>query len=201
MVSIQGAGSGGAGFDYVQDPSPEAPEEGEEWYDTGSNRAFVYDGSNWIEQTIGSHDELSNVTSSQHHSRYTDGEASDAAPVQSVNGRTGAVETVAYHKSFTEGNITDTTSQEWFLSQPVALTYLRLNCGGYGQGTVELTFTDGGNWSDTLGNLDSGGAEREFFYEDAWHGKAVDRVWIEHEDDGNASSSSTTARLCGVQMS
>ncbi len=69
MVSIQGGSGGGGGFDYVQDPSPQNPEEGEEWYDTGSDRAFVYDGSTWIEQTIGSHDKLSNVTASQHHSR------------------------------------------------------------------------------------------------------------------------------------
>lgn len=67
MVGRSGGGSGGAGFDYVQDPSPDAPEEGEEWYDTGSDRAFVFDGSNWIEQTIGDHSELSGIGSADHH--------------------------------------------------------------------------------------------------------------------------------------
>ena len=38
-----------------------------------------------------SHSQLSGVTSSQHHSRYTDSEASSAAPVSSVNGQTGSV--------------------------------------------------------------------------------------------------------------
>lgn len=71
MVSIQGGSGGGGGFDYVQDPSPQSPEEGEEWYDTGSDRAFVYDGANWIEQTIGDHGQLSGVGASDHHTRPT----------------------------------------------------------------------------------------------------------------------------------
>lgn len=70
MVTIYG-GSGGGGFDYVQDPSPQDPSEGEEWYDTGSDSAFVYTGSAWVEQTITSHDKLSGVTSDQHHTRPT----------------------------------------------------------------------------------------------------------------------------------
>ena len=71
MVGRSGGGGGGSAFDYVQDPSPQAPEEGEEWYDTGSNRAFVYDGANWIEQTVVDHGQLSGVTADQHHSPPT----------------------------------------------------------------------------------------------------------------------------------
>jgi microcystin-dependent protein len=41
--------------------------------------------------TSGSHNDLLNIGSSDHHSRYSDSEASNAAPVQSVNGSTGDV--------------------------------------------------------------------------------------------------------------
>lgn len=70
MVSIYG-GSGGGGFDYVQDPQPSEPTEGEEWYDTDGNAAYVYDGAEWIEETITTHDKLSGVTSDQHHAPPT----------------------------------------------------------------------------------------------------------------------------------
>ena len=40
---------------------------------------------------VENHDDLGGVTSSQHHSRYTDSEAADAAPVSSVNEQTGSV--------------------------------------------------------------------------------------------------------------
>lgn len=91
MVGIQGGSGGSGGFDYVQDPSPQEPQEGEEWFDTGSDRAFVFNGSAWVEMTIADHGQLAGVGASDHHSRYTDGEASDAAPVQSVNNVTGDV--------------------------------------------------------------------------------------------------------------
>ena len=38
-----------------------------------------------------SHDDLEGVSSSDHHTRYTDGEAADAAPVDDVAGQTGSV--------------------------------------------------------------------------------------------------------------
>jgi len=71
MVGRSGGGDGGGGFDYVQDPSPQEPKEGEEWYDTGSNAAYVYDGAEWIEQTIVDHGQLSGIGASDHHSRPT----------------------------------------------------------------------------------------------------------------------------------
>lgn len=39
----------------------------------------------------GSHNDLTNIGASDHHTRYTDSEAAVAAPVQSVNGKTGSV--------------------------------------------------------------------------------------------------------------
>jgi len=70
MVGRSGGGGGG-GFDYVQDPEPTDPEEGEQWYDTGDDpgSAYVYDGAGWIEQTIADHSELSGISSSDHHER------------------------------------------------------------------------------------------------------------------------------------
>jgi len=80
MVGISGGGGGdGGGYNYVQDAQPADPSEGEEWYDTGANAAFVYDGSAWIEQTVVDHGQLSGIGSGDHHSRYTDSEAADAA--------------------------------------------------------------------------------------------------------------------------
>lgn len=64
-------GGGGGGFDYVQDVTPSNPEEGEEWYDTGANAAFVYDGSSWVEETIVDHSQLSGVGPADHHSKPT----------------------------------------------------------------------------------------------------------------------------------
>jgi len=51
MVGASAGGGGGGGIDYVQDAEPSDPTEGDEWYDTGEGRAYVYDGSYWVEQT------------------------------------------------------------------------------------------------------------------------------------------------------
>jgi len=72
MVGISGGvGGGGGGYNYVQDAQPGDPSEGEEWYDTGSNAAYVYDGSAWVEQTVVDHGQLSGVGSNDHHSPPT----------------------------------------------------------------------------------------------------------------------------------
>jgi len=72
MVGISGGGGGGGGgYNYVQDAEPGDPSEGEEWYDTGADAAFVYDGSAWIEQTVADHSQLTGVNQDDHHSRPT----------------------------------------------------------------------------------------------------------------------------------
>ncbi|MHB9287367.1 hypothetical protein ACKVMT_10055 [Halobacteriales archaeon Cl-PHB] len=57
------SGGGGGAFDYVQGATPAEPQEGEEWYATGSGSkaegAYVYDGANWIEQTVTDYSQLS----------------------------------------------------------------------------------------------------------------------------------------------
>ncbi|MBV0901826.1 hypothetical protein [Haloarcula salina] len=93
--------TGGGGFDYVQAEPPGDPVEGQEWYDTDDDGAYVYDGSTWVEQTVvdhsqlsgvgandhidnltdiptRNHDDLSGINSGDHHSRYTDSEARSA---------------------------------------------------------------------------------------------------------------------------
>ena len=72
---------------------PAEPEEGETWYDTQADESKVYDGGTWNVQNIESHGALSGIGASDHHARYSDDEASAAAPVQSVNGNTGDVTT------------------------------------------------------------------------------------------------------------
>lgn len=93
MTGIAGGGGGGSGgYTYVQNPEPTQPDEGETWYDVGSNKAFVFTGTEWVELTVVAHGSLSGIDASDHHTRYSDAEASNAAPVQSVNGETGIVD-------------------------------------------------------------------------------------------------------------
>jgi len=75
---------------------PPQPEEGETWFDTSANESKVYDGAGWTVQNIESHRALSGINPDDHHTRYSDSEAESAAPVQSVNGQTGAVQAASY---------------------------------------------------------------------------------------------------------
>jgi hypothetical protein len=79
---------GGGGYDYVETYFPGDAEEGEDLYHLTENAAFVYTGSQWIEQTVTDHSQLSGVNEGDHRS---DQRVSDLAPLQSVNGRTGDV--------------------------------------------------------------------------------------------------------------
>lgn len=90
-------------YTYVMDGFPEEPEEGETLYHLtygadNNGAAFVFDGIEWIEQTVTDHGQLSGVNSDSHHSRYTDTEAASAAPVDDVDGQTGSV-TVSHPNS------------------------------------------------------------------------------------------------------
>lgn len=72
MADLSTGGSGGGdAYTYVQDAQPSGAEEGESWYDTGANAAFVFDGASWIEQTVAAHGDLSGVGTSDHHSKPT----------------------------------------------------------------------------------------------------------------------------------
>jgi len=57
-----------SGYDYVQDAQPSEAVEGETWYDTGVDEAYVYDGANWLELTVLDHGELSGVAAGDHRS-------------------------------------------------------------------------------------------------------------------------------------
>jgi len=118
VLAVEGSESGNVGFVLIT-PDPidvdvtplnftrfsgaEAIKAGDNISRTGS-RLDVVDGSGSgldadnirgaspaAVATSGSHNDLSNIGSSDHHSRYSDSEASNAAPVQSVNGSTGDV--------------------------------------------------------------------------------------------------------------
>jgi hypothetical protein len=90
MVSIYGGSGGGGGFDYVQDSTPQDPEEGEEWYDTGADAAYVNTGTEWVEQTVTEHSKLSGVGADDHHS----------PPTQTGGEYVGAATTVRTHDSY-----------------------------------------------------------------------------------------------------
>ncbi|EMA57163.1 hypothetical protein [Halorubrum lipolyticum] len=97
------ASGGGGGYDYVESFFPDDAEEGESLYHLTEDAAFVYTGTEWTEQTVTEHGQLSGVSEGDHRTdqqvsdlapvqnRYTDSEASNAAPVQTVNGRDGDV--------------------------------------------------------------------------------------------------------------
>jgi hypothetical protein len=78
-----------------------------------------------------SHNNISGISSNDHHTRYTDGEAASAAPVQSVNGFTGSVTLSASDvgaASDNHGN--ESHSANFFLSSdynPEADTHSRYN--------------------------------------------------------------------------
>jgi hypothetical protein len=78
MTRISSNVSGTSGFDYVQDTQPSLPGEGETWYDTSADEAYVYDGSTFLEMSVTGHSELGGVVADNHHARYTDEEAQDA---------------------------------------------------------------------------------------------------------------------------
>jgi len=80
MVGISGGGGGGGGgggYKYVQDAQPADPSEGEEWYDTGANAVFVFDGSVWKEIGINKLSKLSDtvVRNSEFVALGVDGDA------------------------------------------------------------------------------------------------------------------------------
>lgn len=56
------------GYNYTQPTEPVDPEEGETWYDTDDNLAFVYTGNQFIGLSITQHNDLSGVTEGQHRS-------------------------------------------------------------------------------------------------------------------------------------
>ena len=56
-------------YTYVGKTEPLEPLEGETWYRTDTDSAFVFDGANWVETTIVDHGQLSGLGSNDHHSR------------------------------------------------------------------------------------------------------------------------------------
>lgn len=72
MPSFSSSGGGG-GYDYVQPGEPTDAVEGEEWYDTDADAAFVYTGTAWVEQTVTDHGQLSGVSPANHHAKPSGG--------------------------------------------------------------------------------------------------------------------------------
>jgi hypothetical protein len=83
MSPSAGGGGGAPRYDYIQDAEPADPDLAERWLDTGTDpaEAYIYDGTGWVQTTTTDHDELGNVTDSDHHNPVTvgDGLTIDAA--------------------------------------------------------------------------------------------------------------------------
>ncbi|WP_435074925.1 hypothetical protein [Halorubrum sp. HHNYT27] len=98
------AGGSQKAYTYVQDGYPtEAVEEGQTLYHVTENRAYVYDGGNWIEQTVTDHSELSGITAADHRSdanieSVIDGSAVSVASAADA-GSLGGVDADQYPKA------------------------------------------------------------------------------------------------------
>ena len=57
---------GGGGYDYVEASYPSDAKEGESLYHLTENAAYVYTGTEWVEQTVTDHSQLSGVSAGDH---------------------------------------------------------------------------------------------------------------------------------------
>lgn len=104
------SGGGSAAYSYVGPSQPAGASEGDSWYDTDNNEAYVYDGASWHKQTVADHGELSGIGASDHHARPSagtnlteDANANFNAPTSTGN----ASKTRGLHHPWTHPNATD----------------------------------------------------------------------------------------------
>lgn len=150
---MTGAGSGGGGgYDYVEAFYPSDAEEGESLYHLTENAAFVYSGTEWIEQTVTDHSQLSGVNEGDHRS---DSRVSALAPLQSVNGRTGDVSGLFEASDYTPEADTHTryTDAEAESAAPVQSVE-----GGTGAVELYAKVADRSGNSGTNSNVAAGGS-------------------------------------------
>jgi hypothetical protein len=95
-MALASVGGGGGGFDYVQDAEPTSPSEGEEWFDTGANEAYVYDGAGWLQET-----NTSTATAQVHSGRFTmtAGSSGNASIDIGIGDGTKAMAAVEVHRN------------------------------------------------------------------------------------------------------
>jgi hypothetical protein len=103
-VATWPADSISSGFVYVTDAAPDNPEEGETWYDLGTNEAKVYDGVEWHLLTVTDHSEVGGVQAGQHRS--------DANIQSVVDGQVDADTVDGQHASQLGGSFATTVVRE-----------------------------------------------------------------------------------------
>ena len=160
MSRFPASGSGlSTAYTYVQDGYPNGAEEGESLYHVTEDRAYVFDGDNWVEQTVTDHGELSGVSEGDHR---TDAQVSNLAPVDDVNGQTGSVSISGVSSGTSNPNGSDYDSGGtwtlWNAGGPIAVT----ECSGsvstnepYGF-EVYLEIYSGSNWVQKYQRSDNG---------------------------------------------
>jgi hypothetical protein len=131
----------GGGYDYVQPDQPAEAAEGESWYDSDANEAFVYDGANWLELTVLDHGELSGVSASDHHTRYSDSEARTAVDGSDVS-ITGDADTVDNQHA---ADLATSASDQGELSESRSVEKWYQNTTG-GPLMVTITLNDPDTW-------------------------------------------------------
>lgn len=127
MTGLVG-GSGGGGITYVQTATPSAPSVGETWFDPsadgGNGEVYVWDGDSWNATGYVRHDQLTNVTADQHHTRYTDSEAQ--AAVSTFSGDHADLSGVGpsdHHSRYTDSEAAAQASDfQWTLVRSINLT-------------------------------------------------------------------------------
>jgi len=100
--TLDGFDASQLGIDVSNDASTVVSNATDINFDTGLTASDDSDGTSTVSVDSISHATLTNIGSSDHHSRYTDSEASNAAPVQSVNGETGNISINGFSGSHTD---------------------------------------------------------------------------------------------------
>jgi hypothetical protein len=100
------------------------------------------------------HTNISNISSDDHHTRYTDLEASNAAPVQSVNGNTGDISVDVVNRVYRTGVDGDTLQFDppiYIADGVFSVTISQVSDASL---TMTATFTDGTTRSVSLSGSD-----------------------------------------------
>lgn len=187
MTGIAGGGGGGGGYNYVQDATPSGAVEGEEWYDTGANAAYVYDGASWIEQTVSDHGQLSGVSAADHHAKPT------GTATNSFSG--GFADREAASKN---GSVSANSTWTWYVTPPTATAtggHAWCSCEGSSTNLLEVGIeaTDGTTEVLWTGNVDipGSGSTAKYGGTNATP-QAGDRMYVVAEETGGYNWSSWT---------
>ena len=161
---------------------------------------------NWVSSNFsndsfsGSHNDLTNVGSSDHHSRYTDSEASSAAPVKSVNGQTGNIsisstnykiiqDSFSYYGNSTSGTLINQSINNGFITEFYFSVQQYNDSGGLWDITATITITYNDGTTDTISKYVDYENKNDTLY-NSWdldgqnQGKLIDNIKVTYNKNG-----------------